>query len=62
MGLLCEGTRRTDEKLKASQQFALDNNIVPLKHHLFPRTKGFSLIVEGLHDIGIFKMSIYFKN
>ncbi|XP_065648587.1 1-acyl-sn-glycerol-3-phosphate acyltransferase delta isoform X2 [Hydra vulgaris] len=50
MGLLCEGTRRTDEKLKASQEFSLNNGIVPLKHHLLPRTKGFSLIVEGLHD------------
>ena len=52
MLLMCEGTRRTEEKLLASQEYARKNNIVPLKHHLFPRTKGFSLMVEALHNKG----------
>ncbi|XP_047128319.2 1-acyl-sn-glycerol-3-phosphate acyltransferase delta isoform X1 [Hydra vulgaris] len=48
--VMCEGTRRTDEKLLASQEYAVKNNFIPLKHHLFPRTKGFSLLAEALHS------------
>lgn len=36
-----EGTRFTKEKHKASLEFAKQNNLPELKHHLVPRTKGF---------------------
>ena len=43
-----EGTRRTPAKILASQQFALENNKQPLKHHLLPRPKGFAVAVKML--------------
>jgi lysophosphatidic acid acyltransferase / lysophosphatidylinositol acyltransferase len=36
-----EGTRFTKEKHDASVKFAMERNLVPLKHHLIPRSKGF---------------------
>lgn len=50
--LFCEGTRFTPAKHKASIQFALKNGLKPLKHHLVPRTKGFTSIVEGFRQSG----------
>lgn len=48
MTLFCEGTRRTEDKLKASQEYAIQNNMKPLKHHLVPRSKGFSMMIHEL--------------
>ena len=48
--LFSEGTRRTEEKLKASQEFAIKNGKKPLKYHLYPRTKGFAVVVHNLKD------------
>jgi len=48
--LFSEGTRRTEEKLKASQEFAIKNGKKPLKYHLYPRTKGFAVVVHNLRD------------
>lgn len=48
--LFCEGTRRTEEKLKASQEFAIKAGKTPLKYHLYPRTKGFAVVVNKLRD------------
>lgn len=50
IALFCEGTRRTEDKLRASQEYAKQKNIEPLKHHLIPRTKGFSVIAKNLKD------------
>ncbi|CAK8687851.1 unnamed protein product [Clavelina lepadiformis] len=48
--IFCEGTRFTPDKQKTSNEFAVKNGLRPLKHHLVPRTKGFSLISRGLRD------------
>lgn len=37
-----EGTRFTEEKHKASVKFAQERGMPVLKHHLIPRTKGFT--------------------
>lgn len=37
-----EGTRFTKSKHEASKIFAKEHNLTPLKHHLIPRTKGFT--------------------
>lgn len=56
--LNAEGTRFTEQKHGASIKFARDRNMVELKHHLIPRTKGFTaslpylkLKCPGLYDI-----------
>lgn len=46
--LLAEGTRYSKEKHKVSNKFAVERNLEPLKHHLIPRGKGFSLTVPIL--------------
>ncbi|KAL7750879.1 putative PHD type zinc finger protein with BAH domain-containing protein [Sorochytrium milnesiophthora] len=43
-----EGTRQVPDKLKASQQYCVSRNLPILRNTLFPRTKGFSLIVDQL--------------
>lgn len=40
--LNAEGTRFTEQKHEASVKFAQEKGMVPLKHHLIPRTKGFT--------------------
>eukprot|EP01104_Vermistella_antarctica_P004476 TRINITY_DN1491_c0_g2_i1.p1 TRINITY_DN1491_c0_g2~~TRINITY_DN1491_c0_g2_i1.p1 ORF type:complete len:354 (-),score=57.57 TRINITY_DN1491_c0_g2_i1:57-1118(-) len=45
-----EGTRRTKEKLEASQRFAESRGLRRLNHVLMPRTKGFAATVMGLRD------------
>lgn len=40
--LNAEGTRFTEEKHKASVEFAKERGMPVLKHHLIPRTKGFT--------------------
>ena len=42
----------TPEKLKASQEYAESKGMKPLKHHLLPRPKGFSVTVNALKDSG----------
>jgi len=44
--LFPEGTRFTPDKHKASLQFATKSGLPHLKHHLTPRTKGFSYIMN----------------
>jgi len=49
--LFPEGTRmRNGKKLEESQQFARKNNLPVLNHVLYPRTKGFTLIVKYFRD------------
>lgn len=40
--LNAEGTRFTEKKHEASVKFARERGMVELKHHLIPRTKGFT--------------------
>jgi len=48
---LCpEGTRLTKEKLAAGQEYARENNLPILNHHLVPRTKGFARIAKSLRS------------
>ncbi|CAH1369228.1 unnamed protein product [Tenebrio molitor] len=58
--LFPEGTRFTPTKHKISLEFARQNNLPELKHHLLPRTKGFTASlpsmrgkVPALYDIEI---------
>ncbi|EEB20072.1 1-acyl-sn-glycerol-3-phosphate acyltransferase delta, putative [Pediculus humanus corporis] len=41
--LTAEGTRFTKEKHEASKEFAKKNGLPELRHHLTPRTKGFTM-------------------
>ncbi|XP_077302646.1 1-acyl-sn-glycerol-3-phosphate acyltransferase gamma-like [Arctopsyche grandis] len=43
-----EGTRFSPEKHEASQKFAEKNGLPILKHHLTPRTKGFTTSLMGM--------------
>lgn len=46
--LFPEGTRFTTDKYLASKKFAESRNLPVLKHHLMPRTKGFTYTVSHL--------------
>lgn len=46
--MTAEGTRFTKEKHDASVKFAMERNLIPLKHHLIPRAKGFITCVPIL--------------
>lgn len=45
--MFCEGTRFTQAKHEVSMEVARKKNLGELKHHLLPRTKGFSMLVRG---------------
>jgi hypothetical protein len=45
--MFCEGTRFTEKKHKESMVVAREKGLPELKHHLLPRTKGFSLLAKG---------------
>ncbi|KAL5457641.1 hypothetical protein EMCRGX_G034924 [Ephydatia muelleri] len=44
--LFAEGTRFTQEKYLKSVEFSKSRGLPVLKHHLFPRTKGFCLLMK----------------
>lgn len=46
--MTAEGTRFTKEKHDASVKFAMERNLIPLKHHLIPRAKGYITCVPIL--------------
>lgn len=48
MVMTAEGTRLSKEKHDASVKFAMERNLIPLKHHLIPRAKGFITCVPIL--------------
>ncbi len=48
--LFCEGTRFTEKKRIASMKYAQEKNLPELKHHILPRTKGFTLLLQGAED------------
>ena len=45
-----EGSRRTEKKLRESQDYAKKNDLPILKHVLLPRTKGFVATIETLRN------------
>lgn len=50
--LFCEGTRYTEEKYRASIDFAKEKGYEPFKHHLIPKTRGFVAIIKRLMQKG----------
>jgi len=46
--IFAEGTRLSEEKMKASQDFARKRGIPVLHHHLIPRSKGFTFTMSRL--------------
>ncbi|XP_011498819.1 PREDICTED: 1-acyl-sn-glycerol-3-phosphate acyltransferase gamma-like [Ceratosolen solmsi marchali] len=61
--LYAEGTRFTPEKAEASQQFAKERGLPILKHHLTPRTRGFTASIPNLRGkVGaIYNIQLAFK-
>lgn len=53
--IFCEGTRFTQAKYQEGVQYAKDRGLPVLKHHLVPRTKGFSVLAHYLRTKGNFK-------
>jgi 1-acyl-sn-glycerol-3-phosphate acyltransferase len=45
-----EGTRRSSKKLEESQRYERANGLFEFRHLLYPRTKGFIGMVNGLRD------------
>ena len=54
LAVFCEGTRFTQQKHLVSMKYAVKKNLKPLKHHLLPRTRGFSMLSNGMRDFGEF--------
>ncbi|CAL4118161.1 unnamed protein product, partial [Meganyctiphanes norvegica] len=60
-----EGTRyypKTPKVIEKSQQYARDNNVQVLKHHLTPKSRGTWLAVEHLHEKldAIYDVSVFY--
>jgi len=62
--LNAEGTRFTPTKHAASVKFASERGIVPLKHHLIPRTKGFTASLPHLREKcpALYNIQLAFKS
>lgn len=56
MAIFAEGTRLTEAKKQASAEYARANGLPELKHHLLPRSKGFSMTVQYFKDKGILEI------
>jgi lysophosphatidic acid acyltransferase / lysophosphatidylinositol acyltransferase len=48
--LFAEGTRFSDQKHAASMKFAKEKGLPLLKHHLVPRTRGFTSSIPHLKE------------
>lgn len=61
--LNAEGTRFTEQKHEASIKFARERGMTELKHHLIPRTKGFTASLPVLKEkcAAIYDIQIAFK-
>ncbi|CAF1140090.1 unnamed protein product [Rotaria sp. Silwood1] len=61
--LFCEGTRFTERKRLISMKIAHEKGLPELKHHILPRTKGFTLLLQGSEDriTGIYDLTVGFK-
>ncbi|KAI9581614.1 1-acyl-sn-glycerol-3-phosphate acyltransferase delta-like [Glossina fuscipes] len=62
--LNAEGTRFTPKKHEASLKFAQERGLPVLKHHLIPRTKGFTASLSSLRGRcpAIYDINLVFKN
>ncbi|XP_058799783.1 1-acyl-sn-glycerol-3-phosphate acyltransferase gamma-like [Phymastichus coffea] len=62
--LYAEGTRYTPEKAEASQKFAQEKGLPVLKHHLTPRTRGFTASIPHMKGkvSGIYDIQLAFKS
>ncbi|KAK1171126.1 1-acyl-sn-glycerol-3-phosphate acyltransferase delta [Acipenser oxyrinchus oxyrinchus] len=62
--LHCEGTRFTEKKHEISMQVAEAKGLPKLKHHLLPRTKGFSITVQSLRNVvtAVYDSTLNFRN
>ena len=45
--MACEGTRFTEKKRAESMKYAIDKKLPELKYHVLPRTRGFTMILQG---------------
>lgn len=64
MAIFAEGTRLTEAKKQASVEYARAHGLPELKHHLLPRSKGFSMTVQyfkGKGKLEIQRCSYSFK-
>ncbi|CAF1052840.1 unnamed protein product [Rotaria sp. Silwood1] len=61
--LFCEGTRFTEKKRLTSMKIAQEKGLPELKHHILPRTKGFTLLLQGAENriAAIYDLTIGFK-
>ncbi|KAK1344280.1 hypothetical protein QTO34_014845 [Cnephaeus nilssonii] len=61
--LYCEGTRFTEKKHRVSMEVAASKGLPPLKHHLLPRTKGFTTAVQCLRGTvaAIYDVTLNFR-
>lgn len=59
MAIFAEGTRLTEAKVQASVEYARANGLPELKHHLLPRSRGFSMTVQYFKDKGKLEFPVY---
>ncbi|UJR37543.1 hypothetical protein I4U23_030245 [Adineta vaga] len=61
--LFCEGTRFTEKKRIASMKIACEKGLPELKHHILPRTKGFTLLLQGAENriAAVYDLTVGFK-
>lgn len=62
--LYCEGTRFTEKKHQISMEVADSKGLPRLKHHLLPRTKGFTTTLHTLRDTvsAVYDVTLNFKD
>ncbi|KAI1899100.1 hypothetical protein AGOR_G00058010 [Albula goreensis] len=62
--LYCEGTRFTEKKHQISMQVAESKGLPKLKHHLLPRTKGFTTTLACLKGTitAVYDVTLNFKD
>ncbi|CAF1646271.1 unnamed protein product [Adineta ricciae] len=61
--LFCEGTRFTEKKRIASMKIAREKGLPELKHHILPRTKGITLLLQGAENriAAVYDLTVGFK-
>lgn len=64
LSVFCEGTRFTRKKHDVSVEYAKKKSMKPLKHHLMPRTRGFTMLANGMREIvpAVFDATICFDS
>ena len=59
--LSCEGTRFTEKKRLLSMKIAKEKGLPELKHHILPRTKGFTLLIQGAENRSKFVVEMFLR-